>query len=296
MTCSLIKGADISADIYGEIKERIAKLKEHGVVPGLAAVMVGSDPASQVYVKAKEKKCAELGIRSEMIYLSDNITEEHLISKIKQLNADPMIHGYLIQLPLPDHIDTDRIINAIDPKKDIDCFHPENVGRMLVGDHIFLPATPGGVQQMLIRSGIETEGKHIVVVGRSNIVGKPMAALMMQRGLGGDATVTVVHSKSRDLEKMTRQADVLIVSIGKPLYVKKDMVKEGAVVIDVGINRIEDPSSPKGTRLVGDVDFDDVKDIVSAITPVPGGVGPMTICTLMDNVVKAAELSIQAQK
>ena len=207
-----------------------------------------------------------------------------------------MIHGYLIQLPLPDHIDTDKIINAIDPKKDVDCFHPENVGRMLVGDHVFLPATPGGVQQMLIRSGISTEGKHIVVVGRSNIVGKPMAALMMQRGIGGDATVTVVHSKSKNLSEITRQADILIVSIGKPLYIKKDMVKEGAVIIDVGVNRIDDPDSPKGTRLVGDVDFDDIKDHVSAITPVPGGVGPMTICTLMDNVVKAAELSIQAQK
>ena len=296
MTCSLIKGTDISAGIYDEIRDRIAKLRECGVVPGLAAVMVGNDPASQVYVKAKEKKCAELGIRSEMIYLSDNITEEHLLSKIKQLNEDKMIHGYLIQLPLPDHIDTDKIINAIDPKKDVDCFHPENVGRMLVGEHVFLPATPGGVQQMLIRSGISTEGKHIVVVGRSNIVGKPMAALMMQRGIGGDATVTVVHSKSKNLSEITRQADILIVSIGKPLYIKKDMVKEGAVIIDVGVNRIDDPDSPKGTRLVGDVDFDDIKDHVSAITPVPGGVGPMTICTLMDNVVKAAELSIQAQK
>ncbi len=292
MSYSLISGTDISNQIYGEIRERIAKLKEKGVIPGLAVVMVGDDPASQIYVKSKERKCKELGIRSETIYISDNITEEQLLAKIKYLNSDPMIHGYLIQLPLPDHMDTDRIINAIDPRKDVDCFHPENVGRMLVGDHIFYPATPGGVRQMLLRSGIDTEGKHIVVVGRSNIVGKPMAALMIQKGM--DATVTVVHSKSKDVSEFTRQADILVVAVGKPNFIKADMIKEGAVIIDVGTNRIEDPTSPKGTRLVGDVDFEDVKDKVSAISPVPGGVGPMTICTLMDNVVRAAELSIES--
>ncbi len=292
MSYLLISGTDISNQIYGEIRERIAKLKEKGVIPGLAVVMVGDDPASQIYVKSKERKCKELGIRSETIYISDNITEEQLLAKIKYLNSDPMIHGYLIQLPLPDHMDTDRIINAIDPKKDVDCFHPENVGRMLVGDHIFYPATPGGVRQMLLRSGIDTEGKHIVVVGRSNIVGKPMAALMIQKGM--DATVTVVHSKSKDVSEFTRQADILVVAVGKPNFIKADMIKDGAVIIDVGTNRIEDPTSPKGTRLVGDVDFEDVKDKVSAISPVPGGVGPMTICTLMDNVVRAAELSIES--
>lgn len=292
MSCSLISGTDISAEIYEEIRERISVLNEKGVVPGLAVVMVGDDPASQIYVKAKENKCRELGIRSETIHLSDNITEEQLLFRMSNLNSDPMIHGYLIQQPLPDHIDTDKIINAIDPRKDVDCFHPENVGRVLIGDHYFLPATPGGVKQMLIRSGIDIAGKHIVVVGRSNIVGKPMAAMMIQKGT--DATVTVVHSKSKDLVDMTRQADILIVAIGKPRFVKADMVKEGAVIIDVGTNRIKDPSSPKGTRVVGDVDFDDVKDKVSMISPVPGGVGPMTICTLMDNVVKAAEMSIQS--
>jgi len=292
LTASLISGTDIAGEIYGEIKERISVLRDKGVVPGLAVVMVGDDPASQIYVNAKEKKCRELGIRSESIHLSDNITEEQLLSKVRYLNSDPLTHGYLIQLPLPEHMDTDRIINAIDPKKDVDCFHPENVGRMLIGDHHFLPATPGGVKQMLIRSGVDTKGKHIVVVGRSNIVGKPMAALMIQKGT--DATVTVVHSKSKDLTDMTRQADILIAAIGRPCFIKADMVKEGAVIIDVGTNRIEDPSAPKGTRLVGDVDFDDVKDKVSMITPVPGGVGPMTICMLMDNVVRAAEMSIES--
>lgn len=296
MTVSLIDGKKISEEIYGEIRERIAKLAEKGVVPGLAVISVGEDPASQIYVRSKEKMCAELGIRSETIHFSKNTTEQHLLSKIVQLNNDPMTHGYLIQLPLPDHINTDRIIESIDPRKDVDCFHPENVGRMLVGDHIFLPATPGGVQQLLLRSKIDTAGKHIVIVGRSNIVGKPMAALMIQKGMGADATVTVVHSKSGDVGRYTRHADILITSIGKPKSITADMVKEGAAVIDVGITRIEDPSSPKGTRIVGDVDFESVRDKVSAITPVPGGVGPMTICMLMANVVKAAELSIDAKK
>ncbi|MBR5999242.1 MAG: bifunctional 5,10-methylene-tetrahydrofolate dehydrogenase/5,10-methylene-tetrahydrofolate cyclohydrolase, partial [Candidatus Methanomethylophilaceae archaeon] len=205
------------------------------------------------------------------------------------LNKDPSIHGFLVQLPLPKHIDEDKVIEAIDPSKDVDGFHPVNVGRMLIGKPGFLPATPAGVQQMLLRSGVETAGKHVVVVGRSNIVGKPMAALMIQRGLGADSTVTVVHSKTPDLGTITRQADILIVAIGKPRFITADMVKEGAVVIDVGTNRIDDPTHPKGSRLVGDVDFENVKGKVSAITPVPGGVGPMTICMLMANAVKAAE-------
>ncbi len=296
MTYKLISGKEISEKIYVEIKERLAKLNEKGIVPGLAVIRVGDDPASEVYVRNKERKCAELGIRSETIHLSNNISEAQLISKVKQLNNDPMIHGYLIQLPLPDHIDADKIINYIDPNKDVDCFHPENVGRMLVGDYKFLPATPGGVQQMLIHSNIETAGKHIVVVGRSNIVGKPMAALMIQKGIGADATVTVVHSKTSDTSELTRQADILIVCMGKPKSITADMVKEGAVVIDVGTTRVPNPDSPNGSSIVGDVDFDNVKEKVSAITPVPGGVGPMTICMLMYNVVTAAELSIDAQK
>ena len=256
-------------------------------MPGLAVILVGDDPASQVYVRNKGKKCEELGMRSETIVLPAETSEEELLSRIDALNNDPAIHGFLVQLPLPKHIDEDKVIQAIDPDKDVDGFHPVNVGNMLIGKPGFLPATPAGVQQMLIRSGIETAGKHVVVVGRSNIVGKPMASLMVQRG--ADATVTVVHSRTKDLASITRQADILIVAIGKARFITADMVKDGAVVIDVGTNRIEDPTHPKGSRLVGDVDFDEVSKKASAITPVPGGVGPMTICMLMANTVKAAE-------
>jgi methylenetetrahydrofolate dehydrogenase (NADP+)/methenyltetrahydrofolate cyclohydrolase len=218
-----------------------------------------------------------------------------LMAKVAELNSDPAIHGFLVQLPLPSHLDEEAVINAIAPEKDADCFHPSNVGRMLIGEPDFLPATPAGVQQMLIRSGIDTAGKHVVVVGRSNIVGKPMAAMMLQKGIGADSTVTVVHSRTRDLASVTRQADILIVGIGKPRFITADMVKEGAVVIDVGTNRIDDPTHPKGSRLVGDVDFDAVEPKVSAISPVPGGVGPMTICMLMANAVKAAENALEAE-
>ena len=250
---------------------------------------MGEDPASQVYVRMKGKKCEELGMHSVTIVLPESTTEAELLAKVNELNADDSIHGFLVQLPLPKHINEDTIINAIDPKKDADCFHPENVGRMLIGDPSFLPATPAGVQQMLIRSGVETSGKHVVVVGRSNIVGKPMAAMMVQKGKGADSTVTVVHSRTQNLPEITRQADILIVAIGKARFITKDMVKEGAVVIDVGTNRVPDPAAKNGSRLVGDVDFENVKEIASAITPVPGGVGPMTICMLMANAVKATE-------
>jgi methylenetetrahydrofolate dehydrogenase (NADP+)/methenyltetrahydrofolate cyclohydrolase len=294
----LIKGSDVSAEIYKETVARIEALKAKGLTPGLAVVLVGEDPASQTYVRMKGKKCEELGMKSVTIVLPADTTEDELLAKVGELNNDPSIHGFLVQLPLPKQIDEDKIINAIDPRKDVDCFHPENVGRMLIGNPIFLPATPAGVQQMLIRSNIDTCGKDIVIVGRSNIVGKPMAAMLMQKGKGGDATVTVVHSRTKNLAEMTRRADILIVAIGKPRFITADMVKEGAVVIDVGTNRIADPTHPKGSRLVGDVDFDNVKDKVSAITPVPGGVGPMTICMLMSNAVKAAEQAFgtQAQK
>lgn len=293
LTYTLIKGSEVSAEIYKEIEQRIEALKSKGLTPGLAVVLVGEDPASQTYVRMKGKKCEELGMKSVTITLPADTSEEELLKKVDELNKDPTIHGFLVQLPLPKHINEDKIINAIDPKKDVDCFHPENVGHMLIGDPVFLPATPAGVQQMLIRSGIETAGKHVVVVGRSNIVGKPMAALMMQRGLGADSTVTVVHSRTKDLPSITRQADILVVAIGKPRFVTADMVKEGAVVIDVGTNRIDDPTHPKGSRLVGDVDFENVKDKTSAITPVPGGVGPMTICMLMANALKAAEYAFK---
>ncbi|MBO5547361.1 MAG: bifunctional methylenetetrahydrofolate dehydrogenase/methenyltetrahydrofolate cyclohydrolase FolD [Candidatus Methanomethylophilaceae archaeon] len=292
----LILGKDVSAEIYAELRQRIDTLKSRGVVPGLAVVLVGDDPASQVYVRKKGEMCEELGMKSVTVRMPADTTQEQLMSKVDELNNDPSIHGFLVQLPLPSHLDEEMVINAIDPKKDVDCFHPSNVGRVLIGDPDFLPATPAGVQQMLIRSKIDTSGKHVVVVGRSNIVGKPMAAMMVQKGIGADSTVTVVHSRTKDLAAITRQADILIVAIGKPRFITADMVKEGAVVIDVGTNRIDDPTHPKGSRLVGDVDFDNVKEKTSAISPVPGGVGPMTICMLMANAVKAAEKASEVKQ
>lgn len=296
MTTRLILGKDVSEEIYSELRTRIAALKARGVVPGLAVVLVGDDPASQVYVRKKGEMCESLGMRSVTVRMPGDTTQESLMAKVEELNRDPSVHGFLVQLPLPSHLDEEQVINAISPEKDVDCFHPSNVGRMLIGNPDFLPATPAGVQQMLVRSGIETRGKHVVVVGRSNIVGKPMAALMMQKGDGADSTVTVVHSRTKNLPEITRQADILVVAIGKPRFVTADMVKEGAVVIDVGTNRVDDPSKPSGSRLVGDVDFEAVKDKASAITPVPGGVGPMTICMLMANAVKAAERAAGARR
>ncbi len=298
MSCTLIKGNEIASELYGEIKERISALRSEGHSLCLAFVLIGNDPASEVYVRMKDKKCAELGIASITFRMPYDTTEEQLLRKIDELNRDKNIHGMLVQLPLPKHINEDRIIEAIDPMKDVDCFHPQNVGRMLIGNQIFLPATPAGIQQMLIRSKIETAGKHVVIVGRSNIVGKPLAAMLMQKGKGADSTVTVVHSMTGNLSKITSQADILVAAVGKPNFVTADMVKEGAVVIDVGTNEIDDPTAPKGKRLVGDVDMESVKDKVSAITPVPGGVGPMTICMLMSNAVTAAEQAYnnQAQK
>ena len=287
MTAKLILGKEVSSEIYGELRQRIEALKAKGVTPGLAVVLVGEDPASQVYVRKKGEMCEELGMKSLTVLMPEETTQEELLAKVAELNADPSIHGFLVQLPLPAHIDEEAVINAIDPSKDVDCFHPSNVGRMLIGNPDFLPATPAGVQQMLVRSGVETAGKHVVVVGRSNIVGKPMAAMMVQKGVGADSTVTVVHSRTANL------ADILIVAIGKPRFVTADMVKEGATVIDVGTNRIADPSHPKGSRLVGDVDFEAVKEKASYITPVPGGVGPMTICMLMANAVRAAERVVE---
>ena len=298
MNCELINGNSIAAELYGEIKTRIEKLKEKGRSLCLAFVLIGNDPASEVYVRMKDKKCAELGIASTTFRLPYDTTEEQLLRKIEELNKDKNIHGMLVQLPLPKHIDENNIINAIDPMKDVDCFHPQNVGRMLIGNPIFLPATPSGIQQMLIRSKIETAGKHVVIVGRSNIVGKPLAAMLMQRGSGADSTVTVVHSMTKRLKEITSQADILVAAVGKPRFITADMVKEGAVVIDVGTNEIEDPTAPKGKRLVGDVDTEGVMAKASRITPVPGGVGPMTICMLMSNAVTAAEQAYnnQAQK
>ena len=289
MSARLILGKDVSEEIYAELRSRIEVLRSKGVTPGLAVVLVGDDPASQTYVRMKGRKCEELGMHSVTCIMPARTSQEELLQKVAELNGDPSVHGFLIQLPLPAHIDEEAVIAAIDMRKDVDCFHPANVGRVLIGNPEFLTATPAGVQQMLVRSGVETSGKHVVVVGRSNIVGKPMAAIMMQKGEGADSTVTLVHSRTRDLPSMTRQADILIVAMGKPGFVTADMVKEGATVIDVGTSRVEDPSHPKGYRLAGDVDFESVREVASAITPVPGGVGPMTICMLMANAVRAAE-------
>ena len=287
MAADLILGKEVAEEVFVDLRKRIAALKDAGTVPGLAVILVGDDPASQVYVRNKVRKCEELGMRSVKIEMPATTTQEELLAKVSELNSDPSVHGFLVQLPLPKHIDEKAVINAIDPAKDADCFHPVNVGKMLIGEPDFLPATPAGVMEMLKRRGIQTAGKHAVVIGRSNIVGKPMAAILMQRG--ADATVTVANSRTEDLASITRTADILIAAVGKPGFVTADMVKEGAVVIDVGTNRVDDPSSPKGSRLVGDVDFEAVKEKASWITPVPGGVGPMTICMLMANAVRAAE-------
>jgi len=272
-----------------ELAGEIAALKKAGVTPGLAVVLVGDNPASQVYVRMKGKACEEAGIYHETINLAKATSEAELMALLERLNANPKIHGILVQLPLPKQIDTNRALHRIDPRKDVDGFHPENVGKVAVGDPSgFRPATPYGVQQLLLRSGVETKGAHAVVVGRSNIVGRPMAALLLHDAPGGNATVTVCHSRTRNIGEQTRQADILIVAIGKPEFVTGDMVKRGAVVIDVGVNRVDDASKKQGYRLVGDVHFDQAKQVASAITPVPGGVGPMTITMLLYNTVQAA--------
>jgi methylenetetrahydrofolate dehydrogenase (NADP+)/methenyltetrahydrofolate cyclohydrolase len=272
-----------------ELTPKIAELKSRGVTPGLAVVLVGENPASQVYVRMKGKACEEAGMHSETIRLPATASEDELIAVIDRLNADPKIHGMLVQLPLPKQINTNRALHRILPAKDVDGFHPENVGRVAAGDATaFRPATPYGVQQMLIRSGVEIRGAHAVIVGRSNIVGRPMAALLLQDEPGGNATVTVCHSRTRDLPAVTRLGDILIVAMGKARFVTADMIRPGAVVIDVGVNRVDDPAEKKGYRLVGDVDFEPALGVASAITPVPGGVGPMTITMLLYNTVQAA--------
>jgi len=285
----LIDGTAIGNAMRGELQGEIRDLKRRGVTPGLAAVLVGENPASHTYVRMKGKACDEAGVYHETLRLAAETTEAELLALIERLNADHKIHGILVQLPLPKHITTQRVLHRVDPGKDVDGFHPENVGKVSTGDPTgFRPATPYGVQQLLVRSELDPTGKHAVIVGRSTIVGRPMAALLLQDGPGGNATVTVCHSRTRDIKAVTRQADILIVAIGKPEFVTGDMVKPGAVVIDVGVNRIDDPSLKKGYRLVGDVKFDEVKKVAGAITPVPGGVGPMTITMLLYNTVQAA--------
>ncbi len=285
----LIDGNAIGATMRAELAGEIAALKKNGVTPGLAVVLVGDNPASQVYVRMKGKACEEAGLYHETVKLPKDTSEADLMGLLERLNANPKIHGILVQLPLPKQIDTNRALHRIDPRKDVDGFHPENVGKVAVGDPTgFRPATPYGVQQLLLRTGVETKGAHAVIVGRSNIVGRPMAALLLHDGPGGNATVTVCHSRTRNIGQYTRQADILIVAIGKPEFISGDMVKAGAVVIDVGVNRVDDPSRKQGYRLVGDVKFQEAKQVASAITPVPGGVGPMTITMLLYNTVQAA--------
>ena len=289
MSAIIIDGKQVAADIRAELKAKVEKLKATtGITPGLAVVLVGDDPASKSYVTAKEKACAEIGLYSDDNRLPADCSQEHLLQLIDRLNRDPRIHGILVQLPLPKHIDETQVIMAIDPAKDVDGFHPVNVGRMVIGEKAFLPCTPHGVLQLLQRSGIKTSGAHAVIVGRSNIVGKPLANLLLQKTASGNATVTICHTGTRDLAHFTRQADIVIAAAGRPNTITADMIRPGAAVIDVGVNRVEDPQAPRGYRLVGDVDFEAVRAKASYLTPVPGGVGPMTITMLLHNTVQAA--------
>ncbi len=291
MPAQLIKGAEVAAQIREELKQEIADLKaKHNVVPGLVTVLVGADPASQVYVGQKEKTSKELGIYSERYDLPADTSQEDLLKLVGKLNKDPKINGILVQLPLPKGLNEAEVLYAIDPKKDVDGFHPVNVGKLMIGEPDYLPCTPAGIQQLLIRSGTQIEGAEVVVVGRSNIVGKPIANILLQKAEGANATVTICHTRTKDMAFHTKRADILIVAAGKPKAITGDMVKEGVVVIDVGVNQIG--TTAEGKRiLAGDVDFDTVSPKAKAITPVPGGVGPMTITMLMINTVKAAKVA-----
>jgi len=292
LPAELIDGNAIARSIRQEVTLEVAKLVARGIKPGLAVVLVGEDPASEVYVRNKGRACDEAGMHSVTINMPAATTQQELLAKVEQLNEDPAIHGILVQMPLPKHLDADSVIRSIRPEKDVDGFHPVNVGKNLIGDRDgFVPCTPAGVQEMLARSGTPTKGKECVIVGRSNIVGKPMLALMVQNGPNANATVTVCHSATRDLKEHTLRAEILIVAAGKANMITGDMVREGAVVIDVGINRVEDASTKSGYRLVGDVEFASARERASKITPVPGGVGPMTIAMLLKNTVRAAEQS-----
>ena len=288
MTAKIIDGKQIAADMRAKLKAEVAALAKKGVVPGLGVILVGDDPASKSYVTAKQKACSEIGIYSDDNRLPASTSQKELIALINKMNKDPQIHGILVQLPLPKHIDELEVLLAIDPAKDIDGFHPINVGKMVQGQKAFLPCTPHGVVQLLIHAGVKVEGANVVIVGRSNIVGKPLANILIQKNPLGNATVTVCHTRTKNLADHTKRADIVIAAAGCPNTITADMIKEGAVVIDVGVNRVEDPSKKAGYRLVGDVDFEHVKEKASLITPVPGGVGPMTITMLLYNTVEAA--------
>jgi methylenetetrahydrofolate dehydrogenase (NADP+)/methenyltetrahydrofolate cyclohydrolase len=285
----LLSGTELAEKMRQEMKNEINMLKEkHKLIPGLAVVLVGDNPASISYVKGKEKACAEVGIMSREYKFDADYKETDLLKLIDELNRDPAIHGILVQLPLPEHINEEKVLYAINPEKDVDGFHPVNVGKLMIGADCFLPCTPHGIQQLLLRNGIEISGKHVVIVGRSNIVGKPLSMILVQKKPGANATVTMCHTGTKNMEYYTKQADILVVAAGRPHTVNGDMVKEGAVVVDVGVNRIDDPTKKSGFRLIGDVEFDEVSKKASAISPVPGGVGPMTITMLLFNTILSA--------
>jgi len=289
MAAKVIDGKQTAADMRAELKDEVAKLKTEGIVPGLGVILVGEDPASQSYVTAKERACEEMGIYSDDNRLPADTSQQDLLALVNRMNNDPKINGILVQLPLPKQLDESEVLLAISPDKDVDGFHPTNIGKMVAGQAAFLPCTPHGVIQLLIRSGVTIEGSHTVIVGRSNIVGKPLANMLIQKAPNRNATVTVCHTRTKDLAGHTRQADIVVAAAGRPNTVTADMVKEGAVVIDVGVNRVEDATKKRGYRLVGDVDFEAVKEKASFITPVPGGVGPMTITMLLFNTVESAK-------
>jgi len=298
MTAEIISGKDVAKAIRAELADEVAALKEkHGIAPGLATVLVGDNPASVSYVTAKNKTCADLGMKSFQHTLPAETSEEDLLKLVGELNRNDQVHGILVQLPLPKHIDEAKVLYAIDPDKDVDGFHPVNVGRLVIGEELFPPCTPAGIQELIIRSGTPTEGAEVVVVGRSNIVGKPIAVMMLQKKAGANATVTVCHTRTRDMASHTLRADILIVAAGLPKAVTAEMIKPGATVIDVGVNRVgEKPSKKDPSRMValleGDVDFEGAKQVAGKITPVPGGVGPMTITMLMKNTLRAAKMRV----
>ncbi|MBT5892379.1 MAG: bifunctional 5,10-methylenetetrahydrofolate dehydrogenase/5,10-methenyltetrahydrofolate cyclohydrolase [Chloroflexi bacterium] len=293
MTARIIDGKEVAAKVHEEVTAGVTEFKEqHGAIPGLTVVLVGDDPASLSYVKGKERACEKVGIATETILRDSSITQEELIWIVKRLNTDPAVNGILVQLPLPKHLDEDAVIHAIDPMKDVDGLHPENAGLLMLGQPRFAPATPLGVQRMLVQENVDMNGAQVVIVGRSKLVGMPLTALLLQKGIGANSTVTVCHTGTKNIAAETRRADVLIAAAGFPGAVTADMVKPGAVVIDVGVSRVEDSTRKRGYRLTGDVEFEGALEVASAITPVPGGVGPMTIAMLLVNVLQAAKLAV----
>ena len=296
MAAKILRGTAIAEEIRREVADGVAEMRDkHGIAPGIGVALIGDDPASAVYVRLKERAAIEAGMTTDVARLSGQASQGEVLDEVQRLNEDERIHGILVQLPLPAQVDENTVIESIDPNKDVDGLHPFNMGLLMAGRAVFVPATPGGIQQILARSGVDIEGKNTVVLGRSNIVGKPVANLLMQRASGANATVTVCHTRTRNLESITRQADIVIAAIGRPRFLTADMVSEGVVVIDVGINQVEAPERRRGYRLVGDVDYEAVREKAAAITPVPGGVGPMTIAMLLRNTLKAARIRIHPQ-